>query len=36
VKVTSLTERWGTRYSGTGKTIWAEQPLPGAEAADLA
>ncbi|MEV5873700.1 SpoIIE family protein phosphatase [Streptomyces sp. NPDC052101] len=25
--VAQLTERWGTRYSGTGKTIWAEQPL---------
>ncbi|MFD5876680.1 SpoIIE family protein phosphatase [Streptomyces sp. NPDC060322] len=34
--VASLTERWGTRYSGTGKTIWAEQPLPGTEEADLA
>ncbi|MFJ8884839.1 SpoIIE family protein phosphatase [Streptomyces sp. NPDC102402] len=32
--VASLTERWGTRYSGTGKTIWAEQPLPGTEEAD--
>ncbi|WP_329560703.1 SpoIIE family protein phosphatase [Kitasatospora sp. NBC_01266] len=26
--VAQLTERWGTRHSGTGKTIWAEQPLP--------
>ncbi|MBG0857460.1 SpoIIE family protein phosphatase [Streptomyces spinoverrucosus] len=26
--VAQLTERWGTRPSGTGKTIWAEQPLP--------
>ncbi|WP_405659231.1 SpoIIE family protein phosphatase [Streptomyces sp. NBC_01166] len=32
--VASLTERWGTRYTSTGKTIWAEQPLPEAEAAD--
>ena len=29
--VASLTERWGTRYTSTGKTIWAEQPLPDAE-----
>ncbi|MEU1892778.1 SpoIIE family protein phosphatase [Streptomyces pristinaespiralis] len=28
--VASLTECWGTRYSPTGKTIWAEQALPGA------
>ncbi|MFF0077795.1 SpoIIE family protein phosphatase [Streptomyces sp. NPDC005494] len=33
--VAGLTERWGTRYTATGKTIWAEQPLPGAEEADL-
>ncbi|MFE1454503.1 SpoIIE family protein phosphatase [Streptomyces sp. NPDC058735] len=26
--VAQLTERWGTRQSATGKTIWAEQPLP--------
>ncbi|MGW0828208.1 SpoIIE family protein phosphatase [Streptomyces sp. NPDC002845] len=26
--VAQLTERWGTRPSGTGKTIWAEQTLP--------
>ncbi|MFF3959477.1 SpoIIE family protein phosphatase [Streptomyces sp. NPDC001890] len=26
--VAQLTERWGTRYTGTGKTIWAEQPIP--------
>ncbi|GAA2224299.1 ATP-binding SpoIIE family protein phosphatase [Streptomyces indiaensis] len=25
--VAQLTERWGTRQSGTGKTIWAEQDL---------
>ncbi|MGW0785188.1 SpoIIE family protein phosphatase [Streptomyces sp. NPDC002913] len=34
--VASLTERWGTRYTATGKTIWAEQPLPGAEEGELA
>ncbi|MEU0137210.1 SpoIIE family protein phosphatase [Streptomyces sp. NPDC006296] len=32
--VASLTERWGTRYTGAGKAIWAEQPLPGAEGPD--
>ncbi|MFI9272107.1 SpoIIE family protein phosphatase [Kitasatospora sp. NPDC052896] len=26
--VAQLTERWGSRHTGTGKTIWAEQPLP--------
>ncbi|MGC9499432.1 SpoIIE family protein phosphatase [Streptomyces sp. WG7] len=26
--VAQLTERWGSRQTGTGKTIWAEQPLP--------
>ncbi|GHB57662.1 hypothetical protein GCM10010377_55900 [Streptomyces viridiviolaceus] len=26
--VAQLTERWGTRYTGTGKIIWAEMPLP--------
>lgn len=26
--VAQLTERWGTRYTREGKTIWAEQPLP--------
>ncbi|GAA4041925.1 hypothetical protein GCM10022233_08540 [Streptomyces shaanxiensis] len=26
--VAQLTERWGTRYSPSGKIIWAEQPLP--------
>ncbi|MGV9346466.1 SpoIIE family protein phosphatase [Streptomyces spiralis] len=25
--VASLTQRWGTRYGDSGKTIWAEQPL---------
>ncbi|QMV22682.1 SpoIIE family protein phosphatase [Streptomyces sp. SCUT-3] len=27
--VAQLTQRWGTRQTPTGKTIWAEQPLPG-------
>jgi hypothetical protein len=26
--VARLAERWGTRYTATGKVIWAEQPLP--------
>ena len=26
--VAQLTQRWGTRYTPDGKTIWAEQPLP--------
>ncbi len=26
--VAQMTERWGTRYTPTGKVIWAEQPLP--------
>ncbi|MCX5563501.1 SpoIIE family protein phosphatase [Streptomyces sp. NBC_00038] len=26
--VAQLTERWGTRYNRTGKTIWAEQAIP--------
>nr|WP_237314116.1 SpoIIE family protein phosphatase [Streptomyces sp. AMCC400023] len=26
--VAQLTERWGTRYTPDGKTIWTEQPLP--------
>ncbi|MDG9702115.1 SpoIIE family protein phosphatase [Streptomyces sp. DH37] len=30
--VAQLSERWGTRYTGTGKVIWAEQPLPPAPA----
>jgi serine phosphatase RsbU (regulator of sigma subunit)/anti-sigma regulatory factor (Ser/Thr protein kinase)/PAS domain-containing protein len=30
--VAQLSERWGTRYTGTGKIIWAEQPLPPAPA----
>ncbi|MFJ2307533.1 SpoIIE family protein phosphatase [Streptomyces sp. NPDC087787] len=27
--VAQLAQRWGTRYTGSGKTIWTEQPLPG-------
>lgn len=30
--VAQLASRWGTRYAHDGKTIWAEQPLPPAEA----
>jgi anti-sigma regulatory factor (Ser/Thr protein kinase) len=26
--VARLASRWGTRYTRTGKTIWAQQPLP--------
>ncbi|MFJ5533816.1 SpoIIE family protein phosphatase [Streptomyces sp. NPDC093261] len=26
--VAQLSERWGTRYTPSGKVIWAEQPLP--------
>ncbi|MGW5061234.1 SpoIIE family protein phosphatase [Streptomyces sp. NPDC004096] len=26
--VAQVAQRWGTRYTGTGKTVWAEQPLP--------
>ncbi|MFI9390020.1 SpoIIE family protein phosphatase [Streptomyces bauhiniae] len=26
--VAQLSDRWGTRYTPTGKIIWAEQPLP--------
>ncbi len=26
--VARLTERWGTRYTSDGKTVWSEQPLP--------
>ncbi len=29
--VAQLTQRWGTRQTATGKTIWAEQSLPYAE-----
>ncbi|MFH8342234.1 SpoIIE family protein phosphatase [Streptomyces sp. AM6-12] len=28
--VAQLTQRWGSRQSAAGKTIWAEQPLPDA------
>jgi PAS domain S-box-containing protein len=27
--VAQLAERWGTRHPGTGKIVWAQQPLPG-------
>ncbi|MEU6091565.1 SpoIIE family protein phosphatase [Streptomyces sp. NPDC047085] len=27
--VAQLTQRWGSRQTSSGKTIWAEQPLPG-------
>jgi len=30
--VAQLSERWGTRYTPAGKVIWAEQPLPPADA----
>ena len=26
--VAQLAERWGTRHTRSGKTIWAQQPLP--------
>jgi anti-sigma regulatory factor (Ser/Thr protein kinase) len=26
--VAQLAQRWGTRYTHSGKVIWAEQPLP--------
>lgn len=26
--VAQLADRWGTRYTGNGKVIWSEQPLP--------
>lgn len=29
--VAQLVQRWGTRYSGTGKTIWTEQAFPATE-----
>ncbi|MFE9724850.1 SpoIIE family protein phosphatase [Streptomyces sp. NPDC005794] len=34
--VASLTDRWGTRYTATGKTIWAEQRLSGVDEVNLA
>ncbi|MEU6060750.1 SpoIIE family protein phosphatase [Streptomyces sp. NPDC047097] len=30
--VARMTQQWGTRYTPTGKTIWAEQPLPDEDA----
>jgi serine phosphatase RsbU (regulator of sigma subunit)/PAS domain-containing protein/anti-sigma regulatory factor (Ser/Thr protein kinase) len=30
--VAQVAQRWGTRYTGSGKTIWAEQQLPGTRA----
>ncbi|WP_175409995.1 SpoIIE family protein phosphatase/ATP-binding protein [Streptomyces sp. TRM64462] len=32
--VAQLAERWGTRYTGAGKVIWAEQQLAGSGAYD--
>ncbi|WP_265561573.1 amino acid permease [Streptomyces hygroscopicus] len=29
--IAQMTHRWGTRYTPTGKTIWAEQELPKAD-----
>ncbi len=29
--VAQMAERWGTRYSREGKTVWTEQPLHGAQ-----
>ncbi len=26
--ISALCERWGTRHTRTGKSIWTEQPLP--------
>ncbi|RST19191.1 PAS domain S-box protein [Streptomyces sp. WAC05374] len=26
--IAQMTQQWGTRYTPTGKTIWAEQPIP--------
>lgn len=33
--IAQLTEQWGTRYTPTGKTIWAEQDLPSADGEPL-
>ena len=33
--VSQLTQRWGTRHTPHGKTIWAEQILPGGDASDI-
>ena len=30
--ITALSQRWGTRYTPTGKCIWTEQPLIGPDA----
>ncbi|WP_280697866.1 amino acid permease [Kitasatospora sp. GP82] len=29
--IAQITQRWGTRYTAAGKTIWAEQDLPAGE-----
>ncbi|WP_240667598.1 amino acid permease [Streptomyces luteoverticillatus] len=29
--IAQITQRWGTRYTPTGKTIWTDQPLPATE-----
>ncbi|MCM2424778.1 SpoIIE family protein phosphatase [Streptomyces sp. RKAG337] len=34
--IAQMTEHWGTRYTPTGKTIWAEQDLPPADSAERA
>ena len=34
--VSQLTQRWGTRQTPHGKTIWAEQALPGGTGHDAA
>jgi hypothetical protein len=26
--ISALCQRWGTRHTRTGKSIWTEQPLP--------
>ncbi|MEU7060281.1 ATP-binding protein [Streptomyces sp. NPDC046197] len=26
--ISALCQRWGTRHTPTGKSIWTEQPLP--------
>jgi len=33
--VSQLTQRWGTRQTPHGKTIWAEQALPASDAGDV-
>jgi PAS domain S-box-containing protein len=33
--VSKLTQRWGTRQTPHGKTIWAEQALPASDAGDV-